>query len=1173
MTALRDYRLQDNLAATTGAVFLTGTQALVRLLLMQRARDEAAGLQTAGFVSGYRGSPLGMVDQQLWKATKLLDAAGVQFLPAINEDLAATACLGTQRVALDPKRTVDGVAAMWYGKGPGVDRSGDALKHGNVYGSSAQGGVLVVAGDDHGCVSSSMPHQSDMAMQAWSMPVLHPGNVAEYLEFGLYGWALSRFSGAWVGFKALSEVVESGMTVDLDAVPLDFTLPVDLAPPQSLHVRSVDLPSLALEERLALKLDAVRAFAKINSLDKHIVASPRATLGIVTVGKAHFDFMEVLRRLELDPNALAAAGVRVYKVGLVFPLEPTRLLDFADGLEEILVIEEKAPVVERQIKELLYAVPNEQRPRIAGKTNTEGKPLLSALGELRPSRIMAVVAEWLARLNPALDRRHLVVDFTMPSLLSNDADAVKRQPYFCSGCPHNTSTKVPEGSRALAGIGCHFMASWMERSTSGLIQMGAEGVDWAAHSRFTTEKHVFQNLGDGTYFHSGLLAIRQAIAANTNITYKLLYNDAVAMTGGQPVDGPISVPEIARQVQAEGAKRVVVVSDEIGKYKGHEGEFPRGTTFFDRAEMDAVQRELREVEGVTLLIYDQTCAAEKRRRRKKKEMADPPQRIFINERVCEGCGDCGVASNCLSVIPVETDWGRKRRIEQSSCNKDFSCINGFCPSFVTVEGAVLKKQRVGAGALSVEAMARELAAIPSPPPWRWTGPFDLLVTGVGGTGVVTVGALVSMAAHLEHKQASVLDFMGFAQKGGAVLSFVRLGLTPDELNQVRIDTQQADLVLACDMVVGASPDALGTVKPGRTVVIVNTHELPLAALQRDPDASLHASGLLDKMRHAAGSEHVFTTDAQSIAQRLLGDTMPANIVMLGVAFQRGLVPVSEAALMRAIELNGVAVETNKLAFALGRLSVATPKALLQLDGANESVRPELVEGHALDALIARREAFLAEYQDAALAQRYRALVDRVRNAESAVSREETLTDAVARQYARLLAVKDEYEVARLYTDGSFMQSLGEQFERWDGLTFHMAPPLLARRGTDGRPRKMRLGAWLMPALRMLAPMRRIRGRWFDPFGHTEERKLERQLAHDYEALIDEVLASLTTDKHALAVAIAKVPENIRGYGHVKLANLASAKGRWRELLDRYHGLAVPGSRTIAIVTAELRERV
>jgi indolepyruvate ferredoxin oxidoreductase len=1159
MSELRDYRLQDNLAAATGAVFLTGTQALVRLLLMQRRRDEAAGLKTAAFVSGYRGSPLGMVDQQLWKASAFLEAAGVQFLPAINEDLAATACLGTQRVALDPQRTVDGVAALWYGKGPGVDRSGDALKHGHVYGSSALGGVLVVAGDDHGCVSSSMPHQSDLAMQAWSMPVLHPANVAEYLEFGLYGWALSRFSGAWVGFKAISEVVESAMTVDLDAVPLDFTQPVDFTPPQPLHVRAVDLPSLALEERLAAKLDAVRAFARRNSVDKHIVASPRATLGIVTVGKAHYDFMEVLRRLELDPNALAAAGVRVYKVGLVFPIEPTRMLDFVTGVEEILVIEEKAPVVERQIKELLYAVPKEQRPRIAGKTDSEGRPLISALGELRPSRIMAVVAEWLARLNPALDRRHLVVDFTMPALLSNAADAVRRQPYFCSGCPHNTSTRVPEGSRALAGIGCHFMASWMERGTSGLIQMGAEGVDWAAHSRFTTERHVFQNLGDGTYFHSGLLAIRQAIAAGANITYKLLYNDAVAMTGGQPVDGHISVPEIARQVEAEGAKRVVVVSDEIEKYRGHEGEFPKGTTFHPRAEMDAVQRELREVAGVTLLIYDQTCAAEKRRRRKKGELADPPRRIFINERVCEGCGDCGVASNCLSVIPVETDWGRKRAIEQSSCNKDESCVNGFCPSFVTVEGAVLKK-RVGAG-VSAEAVARELAAIASPPPWRWTGPFDLLVTGVGGTGVVTVGALVTMAAHLEGKQASVLDFMGFAQKGGAVLSFVRLGETPDQLNQVRIDTQQADAILACDMVVGASADALGTVKHGRTVIVANTHELATAAFVRNPDAHLESESLLAKMRHAAGADRVFASDAQAIAQRMLGDTLPSNIVMLGAAYQRGLVPVGEAALLRAIELNGVAVQTNKIALALGRLAVASPQALLRLEGATE-VTPA---PDTLDALIARREAFLTDYQDAALARRYRALVDRVRKAEAALGGGTALAEAVARGFAKLLAVKDEYEVARLYSDGVFLQSLGAQFERWDGLRFHMAPPLLARAGPDGRPRKMRLGPWLMPALRVLATMRRLRGTWLDPFGHTEERRLERQLARDYEALIGGVLPELSQDNLSLAVQLAELPQRIRGYGHVKLASVATARARERDLLDRLRGQAVPATaRTIPI---------
>jgi indolepyruvate ferredoxin oxidoreductase len=1179
--ALRAYQLSDNLAAQSGQVFLTGTQALVRLLLAQKAQDERQGLKTAGFVSGYRGSPLGMVDQQLWKAKKFLDQAQVNFLPAINEDLAATACLGVQRVALDPKRTVDGVFAMWYGKGPGVDRSGDALKHGNVYGSAKQGGVLVVCGDDHGCVSSSTPHQSDLALQAWSMPLVHPGNVAEYLEFGLYGWALSRFSGAWVGFKAISEVVESGMTVDLDAVPLDFELPVDHTPPTDLHIRSVDLPSLELESRLAHKIDAVLAFAKINSIDKHIVVSPRASLGIVTVGKAHYDFMEVLRRLDLDPNALAAAGVRVYKVGLVYPLEPTRIREFAQGLTDMLVIEEKAPVVERQIKELLYHLPDAQRPRVVGKSDERGAAVLSALGELRPSRIMPTVADWLARLNPALDRRHLVVDFLTPCLLSNSADAVRRQPYFCSGCPHNTSTKLPEGSRALAGIGCHFMASWMERGTSGLIQMGAEGVDWAAHSRFTTEKHVFQNLGDGTYYHSGYLAIRQAIAAKANITYKILYNDAVAMTGGQPVDGQTSVPQIARQVEAEGVKRLVVVSDEIGKYDGHHGLFPAGTTFHDRSELDAVQRELREIQGVTVLIYDQTCAAEKRRRRKKGEFPDPNKRIFINESVCEGCGDCGQASNCLSVVPVETDFGRKRAIEQSSCNKDFSCVNGFCPSFVSVHGAKLKK-RAGA-AFGPADLAREIAAIQPPAAWAWTGPFDMLVTGVGGTGVVTVGALVTMAAHLEGKQSSVLDFMGFAQKGGAVLSFVRVAPTQDLLNQVRIDTQQADVLLACDMVVGASADALATVKAGRTVILANTHELPTAAFVRNPDASLQADSLLAKMRHAVGEEKALLTsiDAQDIAQRLMGDTMPSNIVMLGACWQRGLVPVSFEALMRAIELNGVAVENNKTAFALGRLAIAAPEALRRLAGEQSGSAVQWFNFDQLDdkdgqpGLISRRKAFLTEYQDAAYASRYEALVQRVRAAESALGEAGKglrLTKAVARYYAKLLAIKDEYEVARLYTDGKFEAALKAQFEDWDHLSFHMAPPLIAKPGADGRAKKVELGSWTFKALKTLAKFKGLRGGALDLFGRTEERRIERQLIRDYEALVDELLAGLSAEKLDMAIKLARLPEGIRGYGHVKLANVVTVRAQWKDLLDRFHGRAVEAP--IAVVPlAKAPERV
>jgi indolepyruvate ferredoxin oxidoreductase len=1139
-----DYRLADSLAATRGTVFLTGVQALVRLPLMQAALDRARGLETAGFVSGYRGSPLGGYDLALWKAQALLDTAHIEFLPAINEELAGTAVLGSQQVETDPERTVAGVFALWYGKGPGTDRAGDALKHGNAYGASPHGGVLVVAGDDHGCVSSSMPHQCDLAMQSWSMPLLHPGNVAEYLEFGLYGWALSRFSGNWVGFKAISEIVESGMTVDLDAVRTDFPPPPDFAPPPGgLHYRWPDLPSLVIEQRLAAKLDAVRAFAAANSIDRAICAAPHADLGIVTCGKAHYDFLEVLRRLGLTLAELDGAGIRIYKVGLVFPLEPTRIEAFVDGLAEVLVIEEKAPVVERQIKELLYNR-HGARPRVIGKHDAEGRPLISALGELRPSRIMPALADWLARHRPALDRREHVRDFTAPALLSNEADAVRRLPYFCSGCPHNSSTRVPEGSIAQAGIGCHFMASWMDRGTTGLIQMGGEGVDWAAHGRFTRRAHVFQNLGDGTYFHSGSLAIRQAVAAKANVTYKILYNDAVAMTGGQPVDGVIGVERIARQVEAEGVRRVAVVSDEPGKYRGQESLYPPGTSFHHRDELDAVQRELRAIEGVTCLIYDQTCAAEKRRRRKKGEYPDPDRRIFINAEVCEGCGDCGTQSNCLSVLPLETPFGRKRQIEQSSCNKDYSCVRGFCPSFVSVEGGTLRKRVARLGREQLDAL---IADLPVPGARLDEAPYDMLITGVGGTGVVTVGALVSIAAHLDGMASSQLDFMGFAQKGGAVLAHIRWAPRPELLNQVRIDTQQADLVLACDLVVGASADALQTVRRGRTRIIASSHRHPTDRFVRDADANLHAEALVAKLAHAAGDDALETIDAYDLALRLLGDSIGANLLLLGYAWQRGHVPVSLAALTRAIELNAVAVEMNRMALQLGRLAAEQPQTVLEL--AEEPAPAPMT----LDELVAHRRAHLAAYQDAAYAARYGALVDRVREAERVLGADPALplTAAVARGYAKLLAYKDEYEVARLFTDGRFRAALEESFEGRLRLSYHMAPPLLAK-GADGAPPvKARYGPWLFTAMKWLARGKRLRGTWLDPFGRTEERRLERELAQRYAELIGMLLPRLSVQNLAAAVELAALPERIRGFGHVKLASLHPVLAREAALVTRF----------------------
>jgi len=1157
-----EYRLADNLAAKDGVVFLTGTQALIRLTLMQAARDAAAGVKSQGFISGYRGSPLGMVDQQAWKAAKLLDAAGVKFLPAINEELGATAVLGTQRVEDDPERTADGVFAMWYGKGPGVDRAGDALKHGNAYGSSPHGGVLVVAGDDHGCVSSSMPHQSDVAMQSWHMPVVAPASVAEYLEFGLYGWALSRFSGNWVGLTALSEIVESGSTVDLDLTnarvaawkgaaeveaETGFVRPAD-----GLHYRWPDLPSLKIEERLHAKLDAVRAFAKVNPLDRQVVESAEATVGIVTCGKAHFDLLEVFRRLDISLDALAAAGVRLYKVGLSYPLEPTRIAAFAEGLSEILVVEEKGAVVETQMRDQFYNAL--ARPAIVGKRDAEGRPLVSEVGELRPSRLIEIVANWLAARFPQLDRRHLVVDFTVPQLLSNIGDAVKRLPYFCAGCPHNTSTKVPEGSRAQAGIGCHFMASWMDRDTEGLIQMGGEGVDWVSHAMFTKVPHVFQNLGDGTYYHSGYLAIRQAIAAGTNITYKILFNDAVAMTGGQPVDGTISVDGIARQVEAEGATRVVVVSDDIAKYDEIQDRFPDGTEFHERGQLDAVQRRLRELPGVTVLIYEQTCAAEKRRRRKKGELVDPARRLFINERVCEGCGDCSVQSNCVAVVPLETELGRKRKIDQSSCNKDYSCANGFCPSFVGVIGGSLRKRPGALAGPGAARFAAQVERLPLPAPHGWTGPYDLLVTGVGGTGVVTVGAVIAMAAHLEGHAASVLDFMGFAQKGGSVLSFVRLAKDPAALNQVRIDAQQADAVLACDIVVAASADALQTVRRGRSRVLANTHEIPVAESLSNPDASLKVEALLEKIEFAAGAERVETMDAQALAEEFLGDSIVSNIVAMGYAWQRGLVPVGLAAVQRAIELNGVAVESNKAAFSLGRLAAADPKACRELlhEPDPASRHPETV-----DDLIERSARFLAGYQDAAYAERYRRQIATVRAREEAVSGASgglPLTRAAATQLRKLMAYKDEYEVARLYTDGEFQRRLAEQFEGKPTLEFYMAPPALVKpkgEGAAAAPKKRRFGPWMLPLLKVLARGKALRGTAFDLFGRTEERKLERRLIAEYEARVAELLAGLTPEKSAVAVAIANVPGSIRGYGHVKLASLAIARAREKELLNRF----------------------
>jgi len=1125
---LDNYELLDRYRRESGRVFLTGTQALVRIPLMQRTLDRAAGLNTAGFISGYRGSPLGGYDQELWRASQFLKEDNIEFLPAVNEELAATAILGSQQVEADPNKTVDGVFGIWYGKGPGVDRAGDGLKHGNAYGSSPHGGVLVVAGDDHGCVSSSTPHQSDVAFLAWLMPNLNPASIAEYLEYGLYGIALSRFSGMWVGFKAISETVESATSIELPPYP-NFVIPEDfVTPPGGLHIRWPDFPGPQIEERLEAKKAATMAFVAANPIDRKIFNTPDARYGIVTTGKGHMDLMEALRLLGIEQREAHRLGIDVYKVGMVWPLAHDAALDFVRGKREVLVVEEKRGLIESQLKEYFYDYPGRKPERMVGKEDENGETLVPWIGELSPIQLAGIVAR---RLDKAM--KGLKLTERANRLLNSesgiiDISGATRTPYFCSGCPHNTSTKVPEGSNALAGIGCHFMANWMDRNNDGLIQMGGEGINWIPRSLFNGGKHIFQNLGDGTYYHSGSLAIRQAIAAKTNITYKILFNDAVAMTGGQPVDGPITIPAIAHSVRAEGVARIALVSDEPELFDA--ADYPTGMTISHRRDMDSIQRELREIPGVTILIYAQTCATEKRRRRKRGTLVDPDKFVVINDLVCEGCGDCSVESNCLSVIPKETPFGRKRQIDQNTCNKDFSCVNGFCPSFVTVEGALESRKQAKSGIELPQALADELAAAELP---AIDGTYDLLVTGVGGTGVVTVGALITMAAHLQGKGASVLDFMGFAQKFGPVLSYIRISESPDGLNQVRIDSDQADALIGCDLVVSSSPKASRTYRRGHTRVVMNTAEMSTADFVLHRDASLRAGDRLAAIEEVVGADNLSPVAANQLAERLLGNTIYANVLLIGYAWQKGLLPISLEALMRAVELNNVAIENNKAAITWGRIAANNMSAI------NKLIEPvttlPAIEESLVDA-IRRRAEFLVDYQDDALSEKYQALVERVRIAEGDVmgGSSEFLSRAVAKAWFKTLSYKDEYEVARLHVKTAFLGDVRDAYGKKAKLRFHLAPPIL-NSGVDarGRPRKREFGAWIIPAFRILARFKGLRGTAFDLFGRTAERKMERALIIEFEQTLEQLLAMLNKDNIDEATAIVSRYLDIRGYGPVK----------------------------------------
>ena len=1146
---LDDYDLPDRYLREEGRVFLTGTQALVRLPMVQGRLDRQAGLNTAGFISGYRGSPLGGYDQELWRARKFIEEQNIDFLPAINEELGATAVLGTQQVETAEDREVDGVYSIWYGKGPGVDRAGDALKHGNAYGSSPHGGVLVIAGDDHGCVSSSMSHQSDVAFMTFFMPTLNPASVEEYIQYGLYGFAMSRYSGCWVGFKAVSETVESAASVNLGNLPT-FNTPADYQAPEfGLHYRWPDLPGPQVEARMVEKLGAARAFARANPIDQRIYDIPNARFGIITTGKGHLDLMEALRMLGIDEARAREIGIDIYKVGMVWPLETEGARDFLRGKEEVLVVEEKRGIIESELKENLYDYQSDKPSRMVGKYDEEGNPLIPWTGEISPTLLAPIVAARITHEFPQLNFDQELAAIEKSRAEVSAPTDVKRTPYFCAGCPHNTSTRVPEGSKALAGIGCHFMASWMDRDTESLIQMGGEGVNWVGKSRFCGNPHVFQNLGEGTYFHSGYMAVRQAVAARTNITYKILFNDAVAMTGGQPVDGVITVPAIANQVRAEGVQRIAVVSDEPEKYS-NKGLFPAGATFHHRDEMDALQRELREVAGVSVLIYDQTCAAEKRRKRKRGTYPDPAKRVFINDAVCEGCGDCSLQSNCLSIYPVDTEFGRKRKIDQSSCNKDYSCVKGFCPSFVTVEGGELRKPEVAAMRIDFD---EHLAALPEPELAPLEEVFDLLVAGVGGTGVVTVGALITMAAHLESKGATVLDFTGFAQKGGAVISHIRIGRSPAELHQVRIADGRADALVACDVVVGTDPRAVRVLAKDRTRVLVNHSEVPSGQFVQNRNADIRMDERLRAIGSAVGSQNLNVVEANALMERLMGHTVYSNVFMLGHAWQQCLIPVSEQALMRAIEINGVNIEENKRAFSWGRIAAQNIDYVTDAAKIPEAAAKE----RSLQSLIEHRFEQLVAYHNPAYAGRYRELVERVQTAELALGNSELpLTRTVVTYLYKLMAYKDEYEVARLYSDPAFQQKLSATFAGDYKLSFHMAPPIF-NRGFDaqGRPLKSRFGSWMLPMFRLLAKARFLRGSAFDPFGRVPERREERELILDYRALIEEIINGLTAENIEAAIACASLPAQVRGYGPVKSKSIVEYYQNRSGLLHRFHNPA------------------
>ncbi|MFN4225643.1 MAG: indolepyruvate ferredoxin oxidoreductase family protein [Hyphomonas sp.] len=1150
----REVTLDDKYDLVEGRAYMTGIQALVRLPLDRKRLDRSAGHMTGGFISGYRGSPLGGYDQQLRAAQKWLDAHDIRFWEGLNEDLGATAVWGSQQLGLFPGARFEGLFGIWYGKAPGVDRTGDVFKHANAAGTSALGGVLAVVGDDHNCKSSTLPSQSEYAMMDAEIPVLNPASIQDVLDYGIHGWEMSRFSGAWTGLVALADTMDSGAVVDVSLNRFAIQRPSFILPEDGVHMRRGDVP-LNKEARLRqVKLPAAQAYVRANRLDHVILPSPRPRLGLIVTGQAARDVFEALAALGLTPEEAGRLGLSIYKVAMPWPLEPQGVRDFCAGLERIIVIEHKRPLIESQLKTALYDLPESRRPVIEGKRDANGAPLLSDIASLT---IPEIARALMHALPSGWDTTRAAAYFDRVGRASEaartNASPTVRTPHFCSGCPHNTSTVVPEGSRALAGIGCHYMANFMpDRKTDMTSQMGGEGIAWVGQHWATDEKHVFVNLGDGTYSHSGSLAIRAAVTSGANMTYKILYNDAVAMTGGQHVESGQTPAMIARQVEAEGVKTIRIVTEDPTRYASVK-DLPRSVKIFHRDHLEEVQTELRSTPGVSVIIYDQMCATEKRRRSKRGMIAPDRVRTIINTEVCEGCGDCSVKSNCLSVEPVETELGRKRRINQSTCNTDLSCLKGFCPSFVTIQD----------GEPAWEDQPRQdfnADGLPLPETPSLAQPWNVLFTGVGGTGVTTVAAVLAMAAHVDGHAASSLDMTGLAQKGGPVLSHIRFAREPEAISTGRVPPASADLIIACDLVVAAGGDALNLMDTARTAAYANSDVTPTSEFIRNRSKRFESDLLSARVKRQAAEFEAI--DAEALAVGYLHDAIYTNMIMAGYAWQRGKLPVSLRGLYRAIRLNGTKVEDNMAAFNIGRIAAADPARLSPQQDPRGHVEPK-----TLDQLIGDRAVRLTAYQNAAYAGRYRDLVAKVRAAEESLGLGEALTRAVATYAYKLMAYKDEYEVARLYTDGKFAEQLASQF-KGGKLRFWLAPPIIAKKDANGHLVKKHFGAWMWTGFRILARLKGLRGTKLDLFGYTQERRMERGLRDDYLANMQRIAGELTAANHALAIEIARVPDEIRGFGHVKEAAVAKAKAYESELWAGWPEGRLPKAKATLIAAAE-----